>query len=522
MGWLNKAAAGVWGVAGGVRQFFASDERDAADDFWYGPIGTRSAADVHVTPVRAMQASVVYASVRVLAETLASLPLHMHRRRPDGGREVAENHPINDLLHDRPNSYQTSLEWREMLQAHLALRGNAYSEIIPGPRGPVDQLIPMHPDTVEARKLENGRIAFRVTREGGAQEVLTQDEVFHVKGLAWDGVTGLDPISAAMREPIGVALGAQQFSGRFLANDARPSGVIEFPGRFKSTEDQQEFRKSWQEAQTGWNFGKAAVLPQGMQWKEVQMSNRQAQFLEQRKYSDVEIARLFRVPPHMVAILDRATFSNIEQQAIDFVVHTLMPWIVRWEQAITTQLVLAPQTFFPKFNVGGLLRGDMETRNAAYAIGRQWGWLSANDVRRLEDMNPIPGGDVYISPMNMMPADQVGAPPAGLAALADAAAERVLRKELIACERAYRRHMEDVAGFDAWAEDFYRAHAGLIRSTLRVGDNVAGHYAAGRLTELRAAIDDDGIYGVEDVLRAWSEQGSAPLAALCVEALQND
>lgn len=501
-------------------------ERDAADDFWYGPAGKLSAANMPVDALRSMQSAAVFASVKVLAESLAQLPLTINQRRPDGGHEPAENHPLFEVLHDRPNSNQSSFEWREMMSAHLVLKGNAYSEIIPGPRGAVDQLIPLHPDRVTPQRLSTGRIVYRVTRERGGQEILNQESVFHVKGLVWDGVAGIDPIGAAAREAIGIALGAQQFSGRFLANDARPSGIIEFAGKFRSDEDKRKFRESWQLAQTGGQFGKTAILQQGMEWKDVGMSNRQAQFLEQRRYSDVEIARIFRIPPHMIGILDRATFSNIEQQAIDFVVHTLLPWIRRWEQAITLQLVLAPRTFFPKFNVAGLLRGDLESRYKAYAVGRQWGWLSANDVRRLEDMNPVLGGDIYLSPSNMAPADQLGAAPAGVKLLAQAGAERVLRKELTAVGRAYDRMIgERPDDFGVWVQDFYDGLAPFVSETLKIGANASTDYTQSRLAEIVTAFNieiNSGDPAVRDVLEAWAAAGENHLTALCMEAINAD
>lgn len=516
--------ATAWRAGQAVGDIFATEprNRDASDDFWYGPAGARSATDIVVTPLGAMQAAAVYSSVRVIAETIAALPLGMHIARPDGGSDRALNHPIHDLLATRPNADQTAMEWRETMLAHLLLRGMSYNEIKAGPRGPVDQLVPIHPDRVVPRRLKSGRIAYRVSREDGGQSILMDDEVFVVRGLLWDGVQALDPISAVMREAIGVALGAQKFSGRWLANDARPSGVIEMESKFRSTKEQQEFRDAFQEAQTGWKFGKTAVLQQGMTWKDVSMTNRQSQFLEQRRYSDVEIARLFRVPPHMIGILDRATFSNIEQQSIDFVTHTILPWAIRIEQAITTQLIIAPQRFFPKHNVSGLLRGDTQTRFGAYAQGRQWGWLSANDVRALEDMNPIgPAGDIYLSPSNMMPADRADGPPSGVAMLAGDAAGRVLRKEIQAIGKAAATHHDSPESFANWAEDFYRDHAAFMGGVLRIGENMAMNFAMSRCAEICAVAREDGVPATEDLARAWAQDGAGALTQLCLEGLSD-
>lgn len=365
--------------------------------------GTDSAAGMPVTEETAMRIAAVNACVRVIAETVASLPLNVYQRTDERSRIRAIRHPLYRLLHDRPNSWQTSFEFRELLQNHLCLRGRAYAyKLRVG--GEISELIPFNPDLVTVEQTPDYRLVYTVSRSdtGRGPLVLKQEEVLHLRGLSSDGVDGRNVIADA-RETLGTALAMQAYAGRFFRNDATPSVVLSHPGKL-SKEAATRLEESWNASHSGpVNARRTAVIEEGMKVEKLSVAPEDAQFLESRKYSRAEIAGLFRVPPHMIGDLERATFSNIEHQAIDFVTHCIRPWLVRWEQALHRDLFVAPILYFPEFNVDALLRGDTLSRYNAYAVGRQWGWLSANDIRDRENMNPIEGGDTYLTPGNMSP-----------------------------------------------------------------------------------------------------------------------
>lgn len=386
---------------------WASSARDPADDYWYRDIGGRTASGMVVTPDSALRASVIYACVSVISQDVAKLPLKLFFRSADGDKTAAERHPLYRVLHDEPNEEQTSYEFRLQQQWNLCLRGNAYAEILAGRNGPISQLVPINPDHVALIRV-NGALNYVVAVPGEPRRVLGLGEMWHLKGsaLSANGCTALCPISVEA-QAIGAALATQDYAARFFANDARPGLLFKHPGSFKDNESRDNFLAAWQRQQTGPNRHRAAVLEFGMEVADIGMTNEQIQFLETRKYQDNELARIFRMPPHKVGILEHATFTNIEQQSIEYVVDTLQPWLVGWEQSIKKHLVIGGD-LFAEFNVNGLLRGDIESRYRAYATGRNWGWLSANDVRRAENMNSLgPDGDHYLTPTNMGIADQL-------------------------------------------------------------------------------------------------------------------
>lgn len=359
----------------------------------------------------AMQISAVYACVRVLAESIAGLPLHVYQCGKNGSREKAVEHPLYFLLHDEPNPEMTSFVFRETLMTHLLLWGNAYAQIIRDGRGQVIALYPLMPDRMRVDRDENGQIYYRY--QLGADEShldkagtvdLSPKDVLHIPALGFDGLVGYSPIAMA-RNSIGMAIACEDFGASFFRNGTAPSGVLEHPGVLKNSE---KLRAAW-EAQYGGsrNSGRVAVLEEGMKFNPIAIPPEQAQFLETRKFQVDEIARIFHVPPHMIGDLERSTFSNIEQQSLEFVKYTLNPWVCRWEQALTRSL-LSPKEkreYSIKFNVDGLLRGDYQSRMNGYAVGRQNGWMSANDIRELENMDKISeeqGGDLYLVNGNMI------------------------------------------------------------------------------------------------------------------------
>lgn len=356
-----------------------------------------------------MRAAAVFSCVRVLAETVAGLPLILYRRLPDGGKERATDHPLFKLVGRQPNSWQTRFEWIETGMAHACLRGAAYSRIVSDNRGN-RMLIPLHPDCLRPELLDSGRIAYEYTPANGARQVLLQEEVLRVPFMTINGIKPLSVI-ATQREAIGASLAAQDYGSRFFANDARPTGgyvTWEGGNRFKDDEEEKKFREAWQQYMTGANKHKTAFLKPGMKFNELGMSNEDAQFLETRKYQRSEIAGIFRVPPHMIGDLERSTFSNIEHQGIEFVVHTIGPWLVRWEQALARDLLTDDEQdeYFFEFLTANLMRGDAKSR-AEYlktAIS-QGGWMNRNEARSIENMNSAEGLDEFLVPLNMSPAD---------------------------------------------------------------------------------------------------------------------
>lgn len=385
-------------------------------DFWYQPTSGPSASGQRVTPDSALRVAAVYACVKVLAETIAQLPLVIYRRLPGGGKERATDHPLYDILRNKPNNWQTAFEFREMMAGHLALRGNAYAEIVPGPRGHVDQLIPLHPDRVRVNRLGDGKLWYEIRPALSANDrsvplgeirTLRQDEIHHWRGLSSDGIVGMSPIEAE-RESIGMALAAQDYAARFFANDATPPGTIEHPQKI-SDDAHRRLRNTWQQTGTGAERHKVRVLEEGMKYTQIGMTNRDAQFIDARKYQDVDIARIFRMPPHKIGILDRATFSNIEHQGIEFVTDTIGPWLRRIEQAVSRDLITVNRVYFAEFVVEALLRGDIKARYEAYGMAIRDGWMVRNEARVRENMNKIDGLDEPLRPLNMAVGEQPAA-----------------------------------------------------------------------------------------------------------------
>ena len=361
----------------------------------------------------AMRLASVYACVRVLAETVATLPLVVYERL-ERGKERALDHPLYKLLHDQPNPVMTAFEWREALMGHLALWGNAYCEIEMDGAGRPLALWPLRPDGMEDIRRGSQGLTYVYRLPDGKQVVLPGEKVFHVRGLSPDGIRGYSPIADFARRLVKMGLAVEAFGDSYFSNGARPGGVLQHPGKL-SDEAYDNLRESWAGRHEGLsNAHRVAILEEGMTFQAVGTPPEEAQFLESMKMNRAQIASIFRVPPHMIGDLERATFSNIEQQSIEFKTYTMEPWLVRWQQAINTRLMVEGEreTYFAEFVTDALLRGDTASRYAAHAIARQNGWMSANDIREIENMNPIEGGDVYLIPLNMVPADAAGEQPA--------------------------------------------------------------------------------------------------------------
>lgn len=374
--------------------------------------GNMSSTDIIVTENNAMQVSAVFACVRIIAETVASLPLNVYERQADGGKVRAPTHPLYAVLHSVGNDEMTAFGVRELLQTHLCLYGNGFAEIEYDAAGRIRGLWPIRPDRVTPFRTEDGPIAYKVVLPNGQQIILPKDRIFSIVGFGGDGIKGASVLQMA-RESIALSIATEKYGAKFFGNGARPGGVLEHPATM-SQDAQDRLRGSWNEMHSGLDRAhRIAILEEGMTYKSIGLPPEDSQFLQTRKFQIGEIARIFRVPPHMIGDLERATFSNIEHQSIEFVVHCIRPWLVRWEQSIQQQLFTErdKSRYFAEFNVDGLLRGDIKSRYEAYAIGRQNGWLSANMILKMENMDPIGAeGDIYLVPLNMVPAQQAGEP----------------------------------------------------------------------------------------------------------------
>lgn len=376
------------------------------DDYWYQAVTGPTITGVAVDEDTAMTYATVFACVRVIAETIASLPLKVYEKIESGGKDDAPDHNLYDLLHVQPNPLMTSFQWREAVMAHVLLWGNAYSEISRDGTGRIGALWPLNPSRMEIKSDDNNGIQYKYTPEGKNEAIFFDfDEIFHLPGLGYNGVSGKSPIQYH-REAIGLGLASQELASRFFGNDASPPFVLKHPGHLgEKAYDilQKNFQKTYGGLSNKFKF---AILPEGMGIEKTGMPLAEAQFLETRRFQREEICGIYRVPPHLVGDLSRSTFSNIEQQSLDFVVNCIRPWLVRFEQAVLVKLFSRQdrESYFAEFNVDGLLRGDIQSRYNAYAIGRNWGWLSADDIRGKENMNPLPEGQgkVYLAPLNMV------------------------------------------------------------------------------------------------------------------------
>ena len=382
-------------------------KRDALSDpnHWLSnAVRSTTSAGVTVTAQSALQTSTVFACVRVIAETIASLPLKIYRKDPDGGKTPAPNHPLQYLLNRvGPNPWQSAPEFWEMQCGHNALRGNAYSFKVKDGTGKYIGFVPLNPANmrvdVKLDNFESPKIIYKYTPDGKGMPVdIPADDIWHLKGISTDGFTGLSPLSLAS-EAIGLSIAAEEHGATFFKNGAATSGVIQYPGRLKE-EASKRFRESVQDAISGSNKFKIILFEEGATWAQVGINNSDSQFLETRQFQVEDIARIFRVPAILIGHPDKSsTYASAEQFMISFVVHTIRPWLVRIEKSITKNLMSADrQNYFAEFSVEGLLRGDSKSRAEFYASAIQNTWMSPNEARQLENMDPREGGDEYVNP----------------------------------------------------------------------------------------------------------------------------
>lgn len=470
-----------------------------------GSIGSVSQSGLYVGPERALQASAVWSCVRLIAESIATMPIIMYRRLPDGGKERATWHPLYSILHDSPNELQTAFDFKRVLMVHALLYGNGYALIGDGPRGAVDHLTPLYPESVRVERIEGG-IRYQVRGANGREQPVNAEDILHLPGLSLDGISGMSLVTVA-RESIGLALAAEGYSARFYSQNARPGGVLKTEKKL-SPEGAERLRTSWQAAHAGLgNAHSVAVLEEGTEWQQTGMTNQDAELIAQLDWSAADIARFFNVPLHMIQLMTKSTSwgSGIEEMGIEFVTFTLLPWIRNWEQLIQKRLVLAPQQYFAEFLVDSLMRGKLTERYEAYATGRNWGWLSVDDIRTKENMNPLPDGlgQRYLEPLNMQPAGatpmaetaeteeaeaRASDAPAGghYALLLREAAARVVRKEIAAMTRVGHRHAEDHEAFTEAVGAFYQEHAAFVAQVMHIAPGQAEAYCASQRDDLLA------------------------------------
>lgn len=371
--------------------------------------GNQSKSGARVNINTALQVMAVYACVRLISETYASLPLSVYEKL-DRGRKKAENHPLYSVLHDIANPEMTSFEFRQTMMVNKLLTKGGIAEIVRNGAGQIAQLWPIPSNRVSIqRDLVTKELLYFINDQRGDRPFLRANQVWHLKGMSLDGLNSFEPVALA-REAFGLAIATEEFGSRFFSQGANAGGIAEYPGKMDDVAFER-YKASFNEAYQGLsNSNRVLFLEEGLKFHKIDTPPDASQFIETRKFQVNEVARFFNVPPHMIMDLERATFSNIEQQSIGFVVYTMRPWFVKTEQAIYKDLLTVAERkkYFAKFNVDGLLRGDFKTRMEGYSFGRQNGWLSANDIRELEDMNPLPadqGGDTYLVNGNMTPAN---------------------------------------------------------------------------------------------------------------------
>ena len=515
---------------------FAAEDRSPWGDWWFEPVTTRTASGMRIGTGTALQLSHVYRAVRILSETLAVLPFCLYRNRPDGGKDKVTDHWLYRLIARRPNRYQNGFEWRELMQSHLVLRGNAFNEIFANSRGDITELMPIHPDKIKIEMFNDGNYRYIVKNRDGTERGLARTEVWHIRGLSSDGLLGYSVLELA-RESFGLGLAAQDYGARFFRNDAKPGGGwIEFPGSFKDKTARDVFRESYQESQRGDNRGKIAVFENGMKFHEVGLTNTDAQFLESRKFQVTDAARWFGIPPHKLADLERSTNNNIEHQSLEFVNDTMTPWAERWEASIESELLLdSDEDLEVEFDFANLLRGDQAARAAYFKDRFNVGSITPNQIRIRENENPEPDpkADKLFVPVNMVPIDKAGeAPPqdqknqfpqknnrenAREEQLQLAASERVVGKEVTALRKmhvkAVTAYPRNATSYCADIDDFYEKHIAYVQEISLVNESVAQQWC----DEQKKCLFDVPFEERVALLDSWLPNRARDLAALAMQ-----
>ena len=462
---------------------------------------TKSGAEVSYS--RAMGYPVFWAAVRNISETVASLPVDIVEVK-DGVHRLATLHPVYRLLHDEPNSEMTAFSFKETVQLHLLTSGNAYVWIERDGNGRAIGLWPLFPNETCPMRDKNGRLFYRTRMRHEQFDILAND-MLHFANTSGNGVEGMSPLKMHL-ESIGLGLAAQEFGANFFGRGATMRGVIEMD-KAMSPEGAERLKESWQRNYGGLgnSFG-TPVLEEGMKFKQISIPPEEAQFLETRRFQIEDIARIFRIPPHLVGHLDKATFSNITEQSLEFGKYTIQPWLARWEGELNRKLLTEKEKgrFTFQFNMDELLRADPKTRSDYYDKGLKSGWLSVNEVRRRENLNPVEGGDKHLMPLNMTPIDQPfgqeeqsGASDENVENLRafypvfESAFERIVSAERAGCERLLKtpkdKREQKASDFMATLEDLSTRAVGPVVKSIKEQLDVPAPAAEAALTAFRSA-----------------------------------
>lgn len=503
--------------------------------------GTQSHAGVNVTVESGLGVPALYACVQVISQDIAKLPLITYRRLKRG-KERATDWRGYSVLHDSPNPELTSYEWREYSSSHVASWGNAYSEIDWTNAGTVRGLWPLRPDRMRITR-RNGRLIYRYTLPSGQEQELAAWRIHHTRGLGSDGVMGWSPVRMAMQS-IGLNMAAEEYGARWYAGGGQPRVIAVHPGKL-SEGAQKRLQGALEGSMNGLsNSHRIKVLEEGVALHTVGVPAGEAQFIESQEWGAHQIARLYRMPPHKIALLKNATFSNIEHQAIEYITDTLQPWLVRHEQALYRDLLSTSEqlSLFFEYLIEGALRGDIQSRYAAYAVGRNWGWLSANDIRERENLNPIDGGDVYLTPLNMTNG-QIPPTRSAFARLYEDATGRLARREIADLRRGVDKHLRkgSAAQFRSWLVEFYadlrEASLNIIAPVLVAGaeqrgidaaraERQAHEWTSTLLLDRNSAwedvlLDEDQISAVDGYLLRLERESASTMARALAQEVEN-
>jgi HK97 family phage portal protein len=481
------------------------------DEWMWDAFGGRElVSGERISEANALQISAVWACVRAISEGTSSLPLNVYRKSDDGGKEKLSRHPVQQLLNN-PNPDMTSMVFRETVMAHTLMWGNGYSEIVRNGSGRPVQLWPIDPARVIPKRTDSGVLYYQVTNETGGSVDVNPMSMLHIPGLGYDGVTGYSVIRMA-REGLGLTSAAEKFGAALFGNGAVAGGILEHPDKL-GDEAHAHLLASMKGRTGAGNAHKTMILEEGMQWKNTSIPPDDAQFLETRKFQIEEIARWFHVPPHKIGHLEKSTNNNIEHQSIEWVVDTIRPWLVRTEQEINRKLFMpSERDLFAEHKVDALLRGDIKGRYEAYQIGRNTGFLSANDIRSLENMNPIEDGDIYLVPLNMTTPDKIGQEPdnqpanAITSALLQNAAHNLANKEANALKKAANQ-----PDFLSWMVNYFAKQEQNRVEMLQISSDVAAQDSESCINLIQSADN------LEDMLENWLENRTESLIKMANE-----
>lgn len=482
--------------------------------------GRPTASNVVVNEKTAYQITAFWSSVNIIANTLAILPIQLLKRLPNNDIEVVPNHPVLKLLNVRPNTEASPTTAKSTVQAHVLTWGNGFFWVRRTAGGP-DELWPLLPSSTRVVRGPNRELFFesRLSDESGALDTLIfpREDVLHFPGLTHNGLVGLSPIRV-QREMLGSAIATQDFGARFFGNGAQPGGLITFPAKVA---DPDEIRQQVEEKAGGANALRTLIIDQGAKYERIGIPPEDAQFLQTKEFTIAEVARMFNLPLHFLGKMGQATFNNLEQMGNHFIDHTMAPWFKRWEDELTWKLLTDEEReagLFFKFNADALRRGDIKTRYLSYQSGINAGWLTRNEARRFEDLNPIDGLNEPLQPLNMMPLTDGDDEDGGTGGnervmiIIRAAAERIIRKEIQAVRRMIKKHDGDLGPLQVDLGKFYDSHADMLIENLAVSPQFARQYC--RAHELNAL---NNVRQFGDIERAWLVNHTVELAGHAVK-----